>query len=281
MTMKVRCRKCSTCLRARTNYWGYAAMNQTIQTEKAGLRTWFGTLTFTRDFQQELLMRAIDRHMIEAKTSDVPEWFRDELCDQRFAAVRREVVKEVQRFWKRLRKAGHAFKYFVVIERHKSGLPHVHFLLHEQEARILKRHIQAEWPFGFSNVSIVGGKGRFAAAPQRAAWYVCKYLSKSTQARQLASLGYVPGANRAQRDLPLVNAPSRTVPQSGTPEGVTETARDFEEIEGMEGGGLGAKPPIACDATNATRVDPGEGRTSTKQENATERLTAQEGELEI
>lgn len=93
-------------------------------------------------------------------------------------------------FWKRLRKAGLSFRYFAVVERHKSGQPHLHFVLHESDDKILKRILQAYWPWGHSNVSIVGGNAKNAAAPDKAAWYVVKYLSKSYQARQWVSLGY-------------------------------------------------------------------------------------------
>lgn len=195
-TMLVRCRKCTTCLRARRNYWGFAAMNETVRALESGLRTWFGTLTLRPDVQQELKQRAIEKWMLDNPTSKVPDWFEDMTCDKQFALVRNELLLEIQKYWKRLRKAGHAFKYFVVFERHKSGLPHVHFLLHEQDKPIRKRDLQGQWPLGHSNVSIVGGKSRNAAAPEKAAWYVSKYLSKSYQSRQLASRGYVPKLGR-------------------------------------------------------------------------------------
>jgi hypothetical protein len=182
----VRCRRCKPCLRARTNYWGFAGMEQTRTAAEEGGRTWFGTLTLTSDWQQELLDRA-------KLASDDPnaEWWEDPFCDERFNRVRLVLLEELKRYWKRLRKGGHKFKYLAVFERHKSGLPHVHFLLHEQ-SRIRKADLQGQWPFGFSNVSIVGGRSRNAAAPEKAAWYVVKYLSKSVQARQIASLGYKP-----------------------------------------------------------------------------------------
>ena len=180
----VRCRRCGPCLRARTNYWGFAAMAQTVACQG---RTWFGTLTFNSDWQEEMLVRA-------RMASDTPtaEWWEEASCDERFRLVRAEMLRELQRFWKRLRSKGHRFGYLAVFERHKSGLPHIHWLLHERGEPIRKRELQAEWPFGFTNVVLVGGKARKAAAPEKAAWYVVKYLSKSTQARQIASRGYTP-----------------------------------------------------------------------------------------
>ena len=189
---RVRCRKCKGCLRARTNYWGFAAMQETLAAQESGRRTWFGTLTLRPEIQQEFVQRAFERWAEGQPTGARPAWWDDAKCDERFRLVRAVCLEETQRYWKRLRKAGHRFKYFLVFERHKSGLPHMHFLLHEQGEPIRKAQLQAQWAWGFSNVSIVGGKSRNAAAPEKAAWYVVKYLSKSYQARQVASRLYRP-----------------------------------------------------------------------------------------
>ena len=199
----VRCRRCPQCLRARTAYWALAAVNQT---KLAAGRTWFGTLTFGPEFQAELLKRAMAKPQ-----SSQPDWFATErrsyfcrrrqcvvevdawVCDARFSAVRDEAKREVQKFWKRLRKAGHRFRYLVVFEQHKSGDPHVHFLLHEEGDRILKRELESKWGMGFSKFKLVGGRrSAQVGSAERAAWYVAKYLSKSAQARQMASENYVP-----------------------------------------------------------------------------------------
>lgn len=116
------------------------------------------------------------------------------VCEARFSAVREEVKREVQKYWKRLRKDGHSFRYLVVFEQHKDGEPHVHFLLHETGKPIRKRELERQWPHGFSKLVLVGGRSRQEARPEQAAWYVAKYLSKSRQARQLASQGYEPPA---------------------------------------------------------------------------------------
>ena len=70
----------------------------------------------------------------------------------------------------------------------------MHFLLHEAGSPIAKAVLQAQWPLGFSKPKLVGGRSRDAAQPDKAAWYVVKYLSKSTQSRQIASKGYKPVA---------------------------------------------------------------------------------------
>lgn len=191
LNLKVRCRKCANCLRARTNYWGYAAMNETIKAHDQGNRTWFGTLTLSPAAQAEFDLRALALWSKDHPGSE-PEWWNDPKCDAKFALLRDAIVPEVQKYWKRLRKQGHRFKYFLVFERHKSGLPHMHFLLHEQEQPIRARHLQSQWPWGFSKVNIVGGSAARAAAPEKAAWYVVKYLSKSYQSKQIASRRYRP-----------------------------------------------------------------------------------------
>lgn len=134
------------------------------------------------------------------------DWWSDPHCDARFAAVRVQFLKEVQKYWKRLRKAGFAFKYLLVFERHQSGLPHAHFLLHEQGGPMRKRRLEANWPWGFFQASLVGGRARSAAAPDRASWYAVKYLTKSEQSRVVASRGYAP------EKRPLVQGAKHRVP---------------------------------------------------------------------
>lgn len=192
-----RCRKCPPCLEARKRYWIAAAVHQTNDTRDAGLRTWFGTLTFRTEVQDELLMRAKEKH-----PAPNAEWWDEPFCDERFRLVREEALREVQLYWKRLRKAGHRFKYFLVFERHKSGLPHMHWLLHEADAPIRKKDLQGSWPHGFTKVVLVGGRSKRSGPPEKAAFYVAKYLSKEVQARQVASHGYRPIRGRRKRSSP-------------------------------------------------------------------------------
>lgn len=196
----VRCRQCRNCLFARRYYWGMAATAMTMASQERGLRTWFGTLTLRMDAQDDLVQRAYDRAQA-TPGGPRPDWD-NPMCDTRFALIRNELLEDVKRYWKRLRADGARFRYFLVFERHMGkkrgrgrayGMPHVHFLLHEMgPAPIPKRLLQRHWPFGNTNVSIVGGRSKKAAAPQDAAWYVAKYLSKSFQSRQVASNGYRP-----------------------------------------------------------------------------------------
>ena len=198
----VRCRRCVNCLNARRYYWGLAAIEQT----RLARRTWFGTLTLSKESAEIIADRA------RAKAIGNTDWDTTKpvtyfckkrkkmvtvdsfVCDDRFDLMRDELYMEARRYWARLRKAGHKFKYFLVFERHKSGIPHMHFLLHEEGSPITKSVQQAQWPWGFAKPKLVGGRARDAAAPDKAAWYVVKYLSKSTQSRQIASKGYKPVA---------------------------------------------------------------------------------------
>ena len=162
-------------------YWALAAVNQT----KASSRTWFGTLTLSPEAQEKFLLEA---RMSSSEPLATYWW--EETCDVRFKAVTRLVYGEVQKMWKRLRKHGCEFTYVVVFERHKSGLPHMHFLLHEQGSPILKRTIQSNWHLGFSNLKLVGTKR--SHTPEAACWYVAKYLSKSMLCKVRASTNYRP-----------------------------------------------------------------------------------------
>jgi hypothetical protein len=196
------CRACQPCLTAKMWYWAYAAVHQTELAVSEGRRTWFGTLTLDSEAQADLARRAFDEW--RKQHPDEPDGFwLDPQCDYRFSLVRPFLVADLQRYWKRLRKAGHRFSYLVAIERHKSGQPHLHWLLHETASPIRKRELQAQWPFGYSKVVIVGGRSKRSASPKRAAFYVVKYLSKSNQSRQIASAGYRPKARALARKCDL------------------------------------------------------------------------------
>jgi hypothetical protein len=79
------------------------------------------------------------------------------------------------------------FRYALVAEAHKSGLPHYHMLISENDdAKPLRaRHLKESWRCGFMNVKLVAQEEK-----NRAVAYVCKYLSKSALARVRASVGY-------------------------------------------------------------------------------------------
>lgn len=174
----VRCRKCPACLSARSALWrGRARQECAIAS-----RTWFVTLTAT--MERHHYCRNIARVALSAQRLD---WDRLE-PDDRFKEQCKPLIAEFQRFMKRLRKHAPGLRFILVVERHKSGEPHLHMLLHEAQHPVRWKHIDAAWKWGF-HVSKLVAEGPAAAA------YVSKYLTKSAAARVRASVGY--GASAA------------------------------------------------------------------------------------
>ena len=164
----------------RSTLWIGRAMGEMRHCE----RTWLCTFTLAADHHYAFLAKAIDR---QRKKGVV--WEQMTLAEQLVA--RHEVVQtELTKWFKRLRKAGHSFRYLLVMEAHKSGLPHYHVLLHEIGEPIRYADLEkAGWAYGFTH---------FKLADLRSAYYVAKYLSKSTAARVRASVGY---GNPPSRDM--------------------------------------------------------------------------------
>lgn len=167
----VRCRKCESCLKHRRSVWSARAA------QRIGMhtRSWMVTLTLSPANHFLLLCRA----EVEARSKAVNPslWTPEEV----FAARWREFGKEVTKWIKRLRAKGAKFVYLLVVEAHKTGLPHVHLLIHEIST-VLYRDICDAWTLGFSHAKLVQGP--------EAARYVTKYLMKSALARVRASQDY-------------------------------------------------------------------------------------------
>lgn len=170
----VRCRDCPPCREARRRHWAARARSEI----DAAPRTWFGTLTLRPEQQFRLVALAnaslLARGTTYAQLSDADQ-FKERI---------KPLVREVQLYMKRLRKEGAVFRYLVAIERHKSGAPHVHFLMHEVSAPIRHKALSAQWRLGFSNIKLVAQH-----EAQGAAYYVAKYLTKESS-RLLASKLY-------------------------------------------------------------------------------------------
>lgn len=170
----VRCRRCHTCARARAALWRERARREVA----AASRTWFGTLTLSPSSHHLIALRC--RHRLNRGGTNF-----DALSDdEQFAERHREVSKELTKWIKRLRKnSGAKLRLIVVAERHKSGLPHYHALLHEVNETPLRHAVLAKsWPMGFTNFKLV--------KDARAASYVTKYLSKAATERVRASAHY-------------------------------------------------------------------------------------------
>jgi hypothetical protein len=174
MDMTVRCRKCRECGKARAALWATRATTEIIEAR----RTWFATLTLSPGEQFKALAQASTALRTQGKA------FEEVSEDERSLALSAYPVAEWQKFIKRLRKGGAVVRTILVVEHHKSGLPHMHALIHERGEPVTHRQLSMQWRLGFSQFKLVAeGDERIASR------YVCKYLIKSG-GRLRASAGY-------------------------------------------------------------------------------------------
>jgi hypothetical protein len=174
-----RCGKCRPCLKRRAAHWRYRAKAETAYAP----RTWFVTLTLRPEEHFRVLCQASQR--TRERTTDEFESMDEE---RQFQARHREISRELTLWLKRIRKqSGAKLRYCLVAERHKSGLPHYHALLHEvrSDEAVRAAVIREQWQLGFSTAKLVAQQDG-----DRSASYVAKYLSKSASARVRASVGY-------------------------------------------------------------------------------------------
>lgn len=173
VAIEARCRKCSACLKMKQVSWAYRATQECDWST----RTWFCTFTLTPQMQYHYDLLTI-RKLADSCVSDVSL-----SSEELFIEKHRQISKYFTKMFKRLRKnTGVQFRYLLVVEKHKSGEPHYHALIHEFLGELSKRNIQMEWALGFSNVKLVHDHD--------SARYVCKYLSKDSNARVRASRFY-------------------------------------------------------------------------------------------
>ena len=162
--LKLPCRECDVCMRNRRNLWVSRATDEI----KLAQRTWMVTLTLSPAEQYRALCEAKIHGASDAK--------------RRISTIKRWLTLAL----KRLRaNTGARIRFLAVFENHKSELPHLHVLIHEYSGTVSARHIQSCWPHGFSKAKLVRDDD-----PRRAAFYVCKYLLKSSLTRVRASLRY-------------------------------------------------------------------------------------------
>nr|QXN72842.1 MAG: replication initiator protein [Microvirus sp.] len=170
LEMDTACRQCTACLFERAKEWRTRCYRET----EDSVRTWFGTLTLSPDYQALFAAMAAKQH---------PEF--EGLSGHKQLALRHEFIgPELTKYLKRIRKeSGAELKYCLVLEAHKSGLPHYHILIHETNPAKPIRHevLKDQWKLGFT---------KFKLADPRTASYVAKYLSKTAAARVRASVGY-------------------------------------------------------------------------------------------
>lgn len=176
LIMTVPCRKCEACMRFKAQQWYFRAREEL----RRAPRTWFGSLTMSPENHFRCLLE-VSQKLRDGGT--LPSDINDaEMFRLRSAWMGARATE----YFKTLRKTRDAsFRYVLVTECHKSGLPHLHLLLHEtDESRpVRKTTLQEEWTLGFSSFKLVD-------TDPRAAGYVTKYISKSMMARVRASIGY-------------------------------------------------------------------------------------------
>lgn len=172
------CRRCRVCLAKKARLWTWRAMNELECAE----RTWFGTLTTSPDTDVWI------DHVCSTRKRDF--WMLPQ--SKKFAEQALVLGTEVTKYLKRIRKnSGCQFRYLLVTETHdsrktspeKQGRPHMHILLHEFAGQpIPKRILDANWHHGHCQFRLTAGS--------KVAWYVSKYITKASDARVRASLGY-------------------------------------------------------------------------------------------
>lgn len=195
-----RCRRCDNCLRVRRLSWRYRVREEV----RRGARNWWGTLTLAPAVHYQMLVAA--RRNSERRS--VP-WA--SLSDEeRFMAVAGTSLKEVTKYLKRVRKASKvSFRYVLVTERHKSGLPHFHLIVHESELKTIPHRIlSGQW--NGKNFALGFEKWRLIPFDdeERHVNYVTKYISKSLASRVRASQRY--GEQQLQATVGAVVADLRS-----------------------------------------------------------------------
>lgn len=174
--LTVACRKCHTCRAKRAAQWREKARSELSRAS----RTWFCTFTLSPDeqFRFKTMARVADHRngdLFEQRTEE--DKFR-RVCDM--------IGPEITRYVKRVRKqSGAPLRYLFVTEKHISGDPHFHALIHEVNAGmpLRKAVLKEQWLLGFTRFKLVD-------EPRNAAWYLCKYISKEAATRVRCSLRY-------------------------------------------------------------------------------------------
>lgn len=207
--LKVPCRKCAPCRRARRMLW----TDRAIREYRASTRSWFVTLTVRPEERYNLLLQAHKRFRDSGGDFD-----RLSKADQ-FAELLREYQRVVALYFMRLRKGLRhrgweqtRFRYLLVPEKHADGAPHFHVLLHEVDELqpLRKARIEQAWEAGLIHARLL--------KDEHAARYVVKYLGKQDfMGRVRASLMYGKVAETAhdERHVPATRggAPPSPLPQ--------------------------------------------------------------------
>lgn len=197
--IRVRCRKCTSCLKARQHLWVLRAAREQVLAKA----TWFTTLTFGPKRRAAILSAAsqMDNRLSQpVRLVRASGWF-------------------VTTFMKRLRKAGFEVRYVFIAEPHRDGFPHYHGLLHDQRGDLTWKMITAQWSAGFSVCKLVRDAGAIR--------YVTKYLAKGRYGKIRASAKYggdLEEATTSENVWPYVPNP-----RSGEGRGTTTKSPNADE----------------------------------------------------
>lgn len=184
------CRKCVRCLRVRRAQWSDRAMKELALAD----RTWFCTFTLKPEVHHATFIEQLAKKSLSG-------WLDSDFsgADEEFLLRCQGGLSLVTKFWKNLRKPQRGeepvrVKYLVTCERHISGLPHFHALIHERAGSVTYRRIASRWTrYGFMKANLV-------TQDRKAARYVTKYVAKDMLGLRLhASQGY--GLPPCPRDL--------------------------------------------------------------------------------
>ena len=186
--IRVRCRRCDQCLKARQWLWRKRAAREQVNAK----RTWFVTLTFNRGSRARIL-EAASQHERNAsqqtRLSVASGWF-------------------VSTFTKRLRKSGFEVRYLFIAEPHADGFPHWHGIIHDQRGNLSSKvvykrdkktgllvpkticpDLERTWS-GANGDRLPGWIDTELVRDGGAIGYVTKYMAKGRYGRVRASLAY-------------------------------------------------------------------------------------------
>lgn len=230
------CRQCSECLQRRSRIWAARAIAECEQSS----RTWFGTLTLSPEAHFKALCA------VRARSDERLSEFDQRPDSEKFHLVVNEIGKEITLFLKRVRKNSDArLRYCLVAEQHKSGLPHFHALIHERSLPVRHAVLKEAWRLGFTNFKLVTN-GKFAA------YYVAKYLSKSSLTRVRASVNYGDGSNEPV-DFDRLNDLLAVTP--GEPRVAKQAPGSFQLVETHNVGNDDSLTPLSLGIRDNLRVE--------------------------
>lgn len=187
--LAVRCRKCPACRKWRCHCW----QGRMLDEMRYGARTWFCTYTLKEGVAHLLLLRAIQRYEQRGGIWEQAS------PHEKFRAHCREMGVEFQKYLKRLRREGLAFRYVRIFEPQGKGTPHIHALVIEESYKSTAwGPLNDEWAkaapddpalarfkgYGFAKIKLVEDE-------RKAARYVTKYMFKDVaQTKVAASLQF-------------------------------------------------------------------------------------------